>query len=100
MARELESVDISDTFDLLRLAEEVHRTQTPRLVRRHDQDLVIVSPAPRSVRRRSVRRLTEDDPLLSLIGLGRSGRPGDVSENKHRYLPESYGAEPCDDTSA
>jgi excisionase family DNA binding protein len=34
-----------------------------------------------------------DDPLWSIVGIGRSGGPGDVSENKRKYLAEAYAAE-------
>ena len=100
MAHELEPFDISDTSDFLRLAEEVHRTRTPRLVRRDNEDLVVVSPAPRAVKRRKTRPLTEDDPLFGLVGIGRSGGSGDVSTNKHQYLAEAYRTEARDDPSA
>lgn len=36
------------------------------------------------------RPLTFDDPLWKLVGIARSGGPGDVSENKHKYLAEAY----------
>ena len=102
MARELEPIDISDTADLLRLAEEVHRTRTPRLVRRNREDFVVVSPAPPASkpRRPRGRVLTEDDPLFDLIGIGHSGGPGDVSANKHRYLAEAHRVEAHRDSSA
>ena len=32
---------------------------------------------------------TKDDPLMGLVGIGRSG-VGDISENKHEYLAEAY----------
>lgn len=31
-----------------------------------------------------------DDPLFELIGIGRSGGPGDISQNKHKCLAEAY----------
>ena len=47
--------------------------------------------APRHYRRPSPRgkTFTKDDPLMSLVGIGRSGL-SDVSENKHKYLAEAY----------
>ena len=102
MARELEPIDIRDAPDLLRLAEEVHRTRTPRLVRRDHKDLVVVSPVPPAAKKRRPRGrvLTEADPLFDLIGIGHSGGPGDVSANKHHYLAEAYRAEAQRDPSA
>lgn len=34
--------------------------------------------------------LTEDDPLLSIIGIDKSDGPTDVSQNKNKYLAEAY----------
>jgi hypothetical protein len=45
-------------------------------------------------------RLTTDDPLFDLIGIGHSGGPGDVSANKQRYLAEAYRAKGRDDASS
>ena len=33
-----------------------------------------------------------DDPLWSIVGIGRSDGPADVSTNKHQYLAEAYEA--------
>src|SRR3990172_4171341 len=33
---------------------------------------------------------TKEDPLWRLVGIGHSEGPGDVSENKHKYLAEAY----------
>lgn len=44
MAGELKAVDVSDSPDLLRLAEEVQRTRQPRVLRRDRQDVAVVFP--------------------------------------------------------
>jgi hypothetical protein len=31
-----------------------------------------------------------DDPIWNLVGMGSSTGPGDISENKHKYLAEAY----------
>ena len=36
------------------------------------------------------RPFTMDDPLWNIVGIGHSGGPGDVSENKHKYLADAY----------
>jgi len=33
---------------------------------------------------------SKDDPLWNIVGIGRSDGPGDVSENKYKYLAEAY----------
>jgi hypothetical protein len=46
MAREeIRHIDISNTPDLLRLAEEVHRSHTRVVLTNDNQDLAVVSPA-------------------------------------------------------
>jgi hypothetical protein len=95
MARELQPIDISDAPELLRLAEEVRSSRAPRLLRSGDQDVAILIPAehgtapPRGSRRRD-RRTGPDDPLWKLIGLVHSESPGDVAENKDKYLADAY----------
>lgn len=54
MIKELKPIDITNVPELLSLAEEVHRTNEPRLLRRESEDLAIlmpVKPAPRRRRR-------------------------------------------------
>jgi len=91
MARELKTIDVSSMPEALKIAEEVSATNEPRILRRADQDLAVLMPLPRP-RKRSPRGkvFTKDDPLMGLVGIGRSGGPGDVSEDKHKYLAEAY----------
>ena len=44
MARELEPIDVTDAPELLRLAEGVRRSNTPRLLRRDGEDIAVVVP--------------------------------------------------------
>ena len=37
-------IDISNDPELLKLAEEVHTTHTPRILRRDDEDLAVLMP--------------------------------------------------------
>ena len=39
---------------------------------------------------RRARMTSKDDPLWNIVGIGRSDGPGDVSENKYKYLAEAY----------
>ncbi|MBI3942277.1 MAG: hypothetical protein HY326_04625 [Chloroflexi bacterium] len=95
MTEELNPVDISNMPELLRLAEEVRDTGEPRVLRRDSEDLAImtpVKPTPTKPRKSRSRRnvFTPDDPLWNIVGIGHSEGPGDVSENKHKYLAEAY----------
>jgi hypothetical protein len=94
MAHEYPAIDLNagDVPDIAELAEEVHRTNQPRVIRRADEELAVVMPAVRRTRRtRKGKPVTEDDPLFRAIGIGHSGR-GDISANKHAYLAEAYAA--------
>jgi hypothetical protein len=96
MASEYEEFDVSDSPALLRLAEEVNRTGRAHLLKHGQKRLAIVSPALENGKRNPARRprrrgvLKPDDPFWSIVGIGNSGGPGDVSSNKHKYLAEAY----------
>lgn len=94
MASEYAPIDLSkgNTPDLAELAEEVHRTNRPRVLRRADEDIAVLIPAPKKkTSRTSGKPVTEDDPLFQAIGIGHSGT-GDISSNKHKYLAEAYAS--------
>ncbi len=90
-------LDIADSAELLKLAEEVHASGRPRLLKRGDQSLALLTPVqPTKARRRRRSRskpLDRSDPLFNIIGILHWEGPTDVSENKHRYLAEAYEAE-------
>jgi hypothetical protein len=48
MAEHAEPIDVSDASELLELAEEVHRSRTPRILRHDGEDLAMVVPLARS----------------------------------------------------
>ncbi len=56
MARELTPIDISDTPDLLRLAEEVAESGKPRVLRRADEDVAVLLPVKKPASRRRTGR--------------------------------------------
>jgi hypothetical protein len=90
MARELRSIDISNTPDVLKLAEEVKRRNEPYLLQRDSEDIAVLMPAPKRKKLGTrVKPVTEDDPLFRSVGSGHSGI-GDISANKHRYVAEAY----------
>lgn len=94
MARELRRIDISDVPELLKIAEDVHATGEPCVLRRDSEDLAVLMPAKRRAPRvPRGKPTTADDPLWNIVGIGSSQGPTDVSANKHKYLAEAYAAE-------
>lgn len=62
MAEHMKSIDLSEAPELLRLAEEVHRTHEPRVLRHEGQDLAVVVPVSKGApKRRRGRAKTEAD---------------------------------------
>lgn len=89
MAKAMQEVDISDQPEVLRLVEEMRESHEPRLLKRDGEDLAILMPAKSKRRSPRGKPFTRDDPLWNLAGQGASGL-GDVSENKHKYLADTY----------
>jgi hypothetical protein len=92
MAKELESLDVTDSPELLQLAQEVAETGVGRVLRTAKGDLAVLKPVSKSRERAPRGRpMTKDDPFYKLIGIGRSGVPNsDASERKHEILARSY----------
>src|SRR5215216_336833 len=89
--KELKPVDVTTTPDVLRLAQEVARSGVPLMLRTDQEDLAMLTPAPKPKRRSGrAKPVTEDDPLFSLIGIGRSQTPGGMSDRKHEALARAY----------
>ena len=100
MAKELKPIDITNSPELLRLAEEIQRSQQPRVLVRDAEEMAEVRPVP-AKRKRSPQgksRRTRDsanpnDWLLRLIDLGAATSPADgptdVSANKQKYLTDA-----------
>jgi hypothetical protein len=86
MASERTPLDISRMPELAHLADEVRRTQTPRVLRQGEDDVAVLMPVPAAPRRRKTGVVRADDPLLGLIGIGRSGIPGGIAGTKHEAL--------------
>jgi hypothetical protein len=61
MARELKAIDISNSPDLLKLAEEVQASETPYLLRRDGEDIAMLVPAPAASKRRGTPGKSEAD---------------------------------------
>jgi len=70
-----------------RLIEEVRATQESQIIQTENgEDIAIITPAKRSKRTRRGKPTSADDPFWRLTGIGRSDGPGDISENKTKYL--------------
>jgi hypothetical protein len=83
-------IDISDMPELLTLAQEVRSTNEPAVLQQDSEDLALLTPiTPVAKRRLRGQPTSADDPLWKLIGIGHSGK-GDISENTHQYLAETY----------
>src|SRR5215210_4689494 len=89
--KELKPVDVTTTPELLRLAREVARSGVPVMLKTDQEDLAVLTPAAKpKLRSGRAKPLTEDDPLFSLIGIGRSETPGGMSDRKHEALARAY----------
>lgn len=95
MASEPQSIDVTDSPELLKLVEEVARSGQPRRLCRGGKTVAVVSPVVAAARKRPPARrrrtglLNPEDPFWNLVGIGRSGLD-DVSSNKQQYLAEAY----------
>lgn len=81
--------------ELLRLAEEVQRSNRPRVLKRRDEEPAVVVPLQRH--RRPTRRTgttTRDDPLWRMVGTGKSGIAGGISGRKYEHFSEAFGSAP------
>ena len=90
MAQEREILDITHNPDLLRVAEEVRRSKTLRVLRAHDEDIALVMPVADRPKRRSRRATSEADYQAFLASAG-SWADVDVDEFK-RYIRERRDA--------
>ncbi len=97
MAQELQPSDTGIISELLRLSEEVRRTQQSRVLSWKDQDVVVtLSPAKQARSRgrgRRTGRITPDDPFVLMAGSGDSGIPGGISGRKYDYFGRAFGVE-------
>jgi hypothetical protein len=67
MVRGVARIDIGAIPGLEGLVEEVARTRTPRVIGRGDEDLAILSPAPRPRPRRASRTWLVDTSALAPV---------------------------------
>jgi len=92
MSTDVQPIDITDSAELLDLAEEVRRSGVTRLLKRGEQDLALLTPvAPRRAAQ-SRRQAAGDkrDALLNIIGISESAEPTDIAQHEGEYLAEAY----------
>ncbi len=70
MAHDHESIDISNMPDVLRLAEAVHESNSPRILRRDDEEIAIIMPLANGRPRRGKRAKTQADYAAFLAAAG------------------------------
>lgn len=96
MARETKHIDVAKLTEIpawIHLVEEVRTTGERCVIRQAGEDVAIITPAKASKHRTShSKRLSREDSLWGIVGIGRSEGPSDISSNKHKYLAEAYAA--------
>src|SRR5207253_1443011 len=68
MTKEVTAISISDLPELVRLAEEVRASQTPRLLRRDGEDLAVLMPLAPRPRGRRARSPADREAFLASAG--------------------------------
>lgn len=82
-------VEITDSLDLVKLAEEVSAAGEPTVLRHDGKDLAIITPIhPAPKRRKRERAFTKDDSLWDIVGIGSSAQRTDTSQ-KHELLAKA-----------
>jgi hypothetical protein len=63
MAHEHPAIDLNtdDVPDIAQVAEEVHRTKQPRVIRRADEDLAVIVPVKKAAKRRALPKKSPED---------------------------------------
>jgi hypothetical protein len=91
MAHENPAIDLNtgDVPDLAEVAEEVHRTKQPRIIRRADEELAVLMPAVRRHTEPRGKAFTHDDGLWQVAGSGHTAEPTDIARHKDDYLAEA-----------
>ncbi len=61
MAKELRSIDITNTPDVLRLANEVARTGLPHVLKRDNEEVALITPLSTASKSRKKRAKSKED---------------------------------------
>jgi hypothetical protein len=90
MAEDHQTMDISNNPDLLRLVEEVRRSNSPLVLRQDDQEIAVILPLANGKPRRGKRAKTQADYEAFLAAAG-SWKDVDVEAFK-AYIRERRDA--------
>jgi hypothetical protein len=92
MAKELKHIDITNRPELLQIVEEAASANEPIALEQENKIVAVLRPVKKARPARASRGkpLTKDDPLWDIVGMARSTGPGDVAENKYKYLADAY----------
>lgn len=90
--RDPKQIDIGEVTDWVALAEEVRRTNEPRVLQRVSEDVAMLTPlAHRKIRRiPHGKLLTKDNRLWNIVGIGQSEEPTNIALYKDEYVADAY----------
>jgi hypothetical protein len=96
METDVQSIDITDSPELLRLAEEVRRSGVSRVLMRGEEELAVLAPLIRSGAAAKRRRPSREprDAILNIIGIGESAEPTDIARHEREYLADAHDPRP------
>lgn len=98
MASEYTTIDISADPTLLAPAEEVRRTQRPRLLRRADEDIAMIAPVKKTIPRRVRKAGSEKYPTVASLAGAAGTLPVSTSweevreSSRDEHLAAKFGA--------
>jgi hypothetical protein len=91
MNRQPDPLNITNSIELLHLAEEVHRSGTARILMRGNRELALLVPVTSPQDEQLPQAADEGrDTLLNIIGIGESAEPTDIAHHQQEYLAEAY----------
>ena len=89
--KEVKHIDITNTPELIRLAEEVQRSNQVTVLTKDGKEVLEVRPAkPTGKKRARDKVFSTHDPLYNLVGSATSDEPTDAAK-KHEYLAQAHG---------
>ncbi len=96
MSRQIVPIDASNLPDLLKIAEEVHTTKTPRLIKRKGESLALLMPAGATVNQKKEKARTSVKEALALAGAWSDLPSEHMEEELDRIRHETKPTPPID----
>jgi len=96
METDVQPIDITDSPEVLRLAEEVRRSGVSRVLMRGGEEVAVLVPLMRSGTAAKRRRPSGEarDAILNIIGIGESAEPTDIARHEREYLADAHDSCP------